>query len=151
MCISSHMNMFKLYVIKHDLINTHHSNLDCCIVYAHHLTSMFTYYNHFFYFFICSKQLLLSFPCMPLRVYHQRKTVAISENDATRYHKSNSINLIIGQQKSHFDLSRWMIRHTFAQYANVKQCSTLIQFTVYVTKENCTKLHCFISWLINTG
>ena len=31
---------------------------------------------------------------MPLRVYHQRKNVAISQNDATRYHQSNSINLI---------------------------------------------------------
>ena len=32
-----------------------------------------------------------------------------------------------------------MVRHTFAQYANVKQCGTLIQFTVYVAKEKCTE------------
>ena len=78
-------------------------------------------------------------PYMPLGVYHQRKTVAISENDANRYHQSNSINLINGQHKSKFDPFWWMIRHTFAQYANVKQCGTLIQFTVYVAKEKCTE------------
>ena len=69
----------------------------------------------------------------------REKFVAISENDATRYHQSNSINLIIGQHKSNFDLFWWMVRHTFAQYANVKQCGTLIQFTVYVAKEKCTE------------
>ena len=132
--------------------HSHHSNPDCCIVNAHHLISMFTYHYHcfdffhMFMFFLCTytayksaKHLLLSFPCLPSRVYHQRKNVAISENDATRYHQSNSINLIIGRHKSNFDLFWWMIRYTFAQYAYVKQCGTLIQFTVYVAKEKCTE------------
>ena len=147
------MNMFMLYVIKQDLTNTLITATQIatvCMLTTSFLCSPTT--TIFFFFFIClcfflctyttyqyANQLLLSFPYMPLRVYHQRKTDAISENGATRYHQSNSINLIIGQHKSNFDLFWWMIRHTFAQYANVKQCGTLIQFTVYVAKEKCTE------------
>ena len=77
---------------------------------------------------------LYALACLPTE-----KNIAIFENDATRYHQSNSINLIIGQHQSNFDIFWWMIRHTCAQYANVKQCGTLIQFTVYVAKEKCTE------------
>ena len=136
-----------MYVIKHDLTNIfYHSNPDRCIVYAHQLIYMFIYLYHFFSICLCffyapirsiniqyAKQLLLSFLFMHLprndamRFNHQRKPIAISNNDVGRNHQGNSINRIIGQHES------------FVQYANVKQCGILIQFTVYVAKEKCTE------------
>ena len=83
-----------------------------------------------------AQQPSMHFSCVALpanngiRVYHQRKYVAISENDATRDHQSNSSNLVIGKHKSNFDLLWWMIRYTFVQYAKLDNVALLLQFIV---------------------
>ena len=87
-------------------------------------------------------------PCCPMSlptndvmlVFHQRGSIAISDNDATRNHQGNSNNLIIGQHESNFDLFRRMIRHSIVRYANVKEWGILIQFLCVFAEDKCTEI-----------
>ena len=132
------------------------SKLDCYIVYAHYLLSMFTYHHYselsyMFVLFLCTftrleyaNQLLLPLPFVALSTnnvffHHQRKPNATPDNDATCSHQGNRGDRIIGRDKSTFDLCRWMIWLSSVQYANGKQCGTLIPFIVYAVVEKFTE------------
>ena len=104
-----------------------------------------------FVLFLCTftrleyaNQLLLPLPFVALSTsnaffHHQRKSTAIPDNDATCSHQGNRGDLMIGPDKSTFDLCRWMIWLSSVQYANGKQCGTLIPFIVYAVVERFTE------------
>ena len=154
MCIRSHGNMF--YCMWSNMIwptlPPQQSRLLHCVCspphfYVHLPLPLYCFFL-LFMFVLCTytayqsaKHLLLSFPCIPLRVYHHRKIVAISENDANRYHQSNPINLIIGQHKSNSILmndqthicsicKRKTMRHSYTIYCVCCQREVHINCTV---------------------